>query len=235
LARKKAPTPITEIFDIESPEATEFRRILHNLNKSSKGGEKKTLLITSAMLSEGKSLISSFLAMTSARHKNRKTLLMDFDLRRPTQHKLFAVDRDKGISEIILDGLAPRNAVRRTTIENLDLLTAGKFVENPTDLVNGPNVHMIIEEMKYYYEFIVVDSPPLVPVMDSLVLLEELDAVLLVVKAGATQKAVASRARAALNPHNGKVVGVIVNNLTRTLPYYYNYNYYGYHYKHTKE
>lgn len=235
MARNKNKRPISDIFDSESPESTEFRRILHNLNKSGKGGEKKSLLITSAMLSEGKSLISSFLAMTSARHKDRKTLLIDFDLRRPTQHKLFAIERAKGVAEIILDGIAPRKAVRQTDLENLDLLTAGKFVETPTDLVTGPNVHMIIEEMKYYYEFIVVDSPPLVPVMDSLVLLEELDAVLLVVKAGATQKAVAGRARHALSPHNGKVVGVVVNNFNRTLPHYYNYNYYGYHYKQTKE
>lgn len=235
MAKKKGPTPITEIYDPESPEATEFRRILHNLNKSSKGGEKKSLLVTSAMLSEGKSLVSSFLAMTSARHKNRKTLLVDFDLRRPTQHKLFGMERLKGIADIILDGIAPRNAVNKTSFENLDILTAGKFIENPTDLVTGPNVHMIIEEMKYYYEFIVVDSPPLVPVMDSLILLEELDAVLLVIKAGATQKAVVGRARKALNPHNGKVVGVVVNNLRKTLPHYYNYNYYGYHYKAAKE
>lgn len=235
MAKKKGPTPITDIYDPESPEATEFRRVLHNLNKSSKGGEKKSLLITSAMLSEGKSLVSSFLAMTSARHKNRKTLLIDFDLRRPTQHKLFAIDREKGIAEIILDGLSPRNAIKKTAYENLDILAAGKYIENPTDLVTGPNVHMVIEEMKYYYEFIVVDSPPLVPVMDSLILIEELDAVLLVIKAGSTQKAVVSRARKSLMPHNGKLVGVVVNNLRKTLPHYYNYNYYGYHYKQTKE
>ena len=234
MGRKKQLTPITDIFDLESPEATEFRRILHNLNQSGKGGEKKSLLITSAMLSEGKSLVSAFIAMTSARHKNRKTLLVDFDLRKPMQHKLFAQERNKGIADIILDDLAPRNAVSPTEFDDLDILKAGKYVENPTELITGPNIHMIIEEMKYYYELIVVDSPPLIPVMDSLVLLEEMDAVLMVIKAGATQKAVVSRARRALAPHNDKIVGVIVNNLKRTLPYYYNYNYYGYHYKQTK-
>jgi len=235
LAKKEKGTPITTIFDAESPEATEFRRILHNLNKSGKGGEKKTILVTSSTLSEGKSLVSSFLAMTSAHHKGRRTLLIDFDLRRPTQHHLFAMERDKGVAEIILDGLSPRTAVRPTEFENLDILTAGKYINNPTEIISGANVHMIIEEMKYYYEFIVVDSPPLIPVMDSLIILEEIDSVILVVKAGATQKAVVSRARQSLAAHNGKIVGVVVNNLSRTLPYYYNYNYYGYHYKPSKK
>jgi capsular exopolysaccharide synthesis family protein len=228
LGRKKR-IPISHVYLSESPEATEFRRVLHNIGKSAQGGEKRTVLITSAMLSEGKSLVSSFMAMTSARHKKRKTLLIDFDLRRPSQHRLFACDRAKGISDIILDQIPPRDVIKQSEIDGLDLLTAGKAVDNPADILTGPNIHAIIEEMKFYYEFIVVDSPPLIPVMDSLILLEELDAVILVVKAGSTQKAVVSRARKALASHNGKVVGVIVNNLDRTLPYYYNYGYYGYH------
>jgi len=76
-----------------------------------------------------------------------------------------------------------------------------------------------------------IDSAPLIPVMDSLILAEEFDAVLLVVKAGVTQRSVVARARELLNPQNGKIVGVVMNNMKKTLPYYYNYSYYGYHYK----
>jgi len=230
LAKKKGLS-IADIYDAESSESTEFRRILHNLGKSTRGGQKQAVLITSATLSEGKSLIASFLAMTSAMHRYNKTLLIDFDLRRPTLHKLFDVKRQQGLAEIILDGLAPRNAVKATSVDKLDILTAGKFVVNPSDLLKSAEVHRITEEMKFYYDLILIDSAPLIPVMDSLILAEEFDAVLLVVKAGVTQRSVVARARELLNPQNGKIVGVVMNNMKKTLPYYYNYSYYGYHYK----
>lgn len=222
---------IQDIFNPESPESTEFRRILINLDKSKKGGDKQVILITSATLSEGKSLTSSFLAMTSASYKNSKTLLIDFDLRRPTIHKLFGMSRVGGISEIILNDLAPQKAVKPTNFDKLDLLTAGKFSNNTSELVKVSNVHRVIEEMKFYYDTIIVDSPPLIPVMDTLIFVEEFDAVLLVVKAGVTQRAIVSRARDLLAHHNGKLVGVIMNNMKNSLPYYYNQNYYGYNYK----
>ncbi len=231
LTEKSKLISIQDVFNPESPESTEFRRILLNLDKSKKGGNKQVILITSATLSEGKSMTSSFLAMTSASYKNSKTLLIDFDLRRPTIHKLFGVNRVGGISEIILNDLAPKKAVKPTNLDKLDLLTAGKFADNISELVKVSNVHRIIEEMKFYYDTIIVDSPPLIPVMDTLIFVEEFDAVLLVVKAGVTQRAIVSRARDLLANHNGKLVGVIMNNMTNSLPYYYNQNYYGYNYK----
>lgn len=231
MTAKSKNISIQDIFNPESPEMTEFRRILHNLGKSKKGGDKHTILVTSSTLSEGKSLTSSFLAITSASHKNDKTLLIDFDLRRPTIHKLFGLERKGGISDIILNGLPTKNMAKPTIFDKLDILTAGKFVPNTSDLIKGSHVHKIIEEMKFYYETIIIDSPPLVPVMDTLVFIEECDAILLVVMAGVTQKTIVSRARNLLTNQNGKLVGVIINNLNRSLPYYYDYNYYGYHYK----
>lgn len=231
MTRKSKLISIQDVFNSESPESTEFRRILHNLDKSKKGGSKQVILITSATLSEGKSLTSSFLAMTSASYKNNKTLLIDFDLRRPCIHKFFGIKRTGGISDIILDGKTPKKAVKSTNLDKLDILTAGKFVANTSELIKGPNVHRIIEEMKFYYDLIIVDSPPLIPVMDTLIFIEEFDAVLLVIKAGVTQKAIVSRACDLIANHNGKLVGVIVNNMKNSLPYYYNQHYYGYNYK----
>lgn len=235
LARKSKLVSIQDLFNPESSECAEFRRILHNLDRSKKGGNKQVLLITSATLSEGKSITASFLAMTSATYKNNKTLLIDFDLRIPTIHKLFGVKRQGGISDIILDGLNPKKAVKPTSLDKLDLLTAGKFANNTSELIKGPNVHRIIEEMKFYYDTIIVDSPPLVPVMDTLVFVEEFDAVLLVIKAGVTQREIVSRACDLIANHSGKLVGVIMNNMKNSLPYYYNPNYYGYSYKSSKK
>jgi len=232
--RKRKNISLIDLYDVESSESTEFRRVLHNINGSPSGGEKRSILVTSAVLSEGKSIISSFLAITSARLKNRKTLLIDFDLRRPSIHKLFAVNLHNGLTDILAKGVAPRNAVKRTALDNLDVLTAGKVVGNPSELLNGVAIHKIIEEMKFYYELILVDSPPLLPVMDPMLLLEELDGVIVVVKAGTTQRDIVLRAEDFLASQKDKILGVIVNNIDQVLPYYYNYDYYGYQYKPSK-
>jgi capsular exopolysaccharide synthesis family protein len=228
LTKAKTPLNIVDYFNMELPETTEFRRVLFNVNGKHKKGDKLAILVTSAMLSEGKSVISSFLAMTSAKSKSAKTLLIDFDLRRPKIHKLFHVPLKNGISNILVEGIACRNAIKRAALENLDILTAGDVMENPSELFNGSAIHRIIDEMKFYYDIIIVDSPPLIPVMDPIILLEELDGVILVVKAGATQRDVVLRARELLDSQKDKIIGVIVNNSKQSLPYYYNYSYYGY-------
>ena len=226
---------IIDYYDVESPEASEFRRLLHNMNGVKAGKEKRTVLVTSSVVSEGKSLITSFLAITAARHKGRKTLLIDFDLRRPTIHKLFNLAREKGLAEILSEGLAVRTAIRQTSLEKLDILTAGKHLQNPSDVINGPTIHSILEELKFYYELILIDSSPVVPVSDPLLLLDEVEGAIIVVKAGSTPKGVVQRATGLLARQKDKILGVVVNNLAQTLPYYYNHKYYGYDYSSKKE
>ncbi|MFH2035510.1 MAG: CpsD/CapB family tyrosine-protein kinase [Candidatus Zixiibacteriota bacterium] len=235
MANRNKQISIIDLYDSESPEVTEFRRVIRNINRSPNGNGKKAILITSAMLSEGKSLITSFLAMTAAFSLGKKTLLIDFDLRRPMIHKLFGLSVQKGIVEILTNAVSSRNLIKKTSHENLDILTAGVIVHNPSDIFNGAAIHRVIEEMKFYYDLILVDSPPLIPVLDPIVLLEEMDGAIMVVKAGATGKDIIERARDLLNNQKDKVIGVVVNNLNQSLPYYYNHNYYGYHYKSTEK
>ena len=235
MAGQSKDISIVDFYDMESPESTEFRRVLHSLNNTPLGSERRAVLITSAMLSEGKSIISAFLALTSARFKNRKTLLVDFDLRRPMIHKLFCLPLQNGISDILTKGVTPRSVIKKTVADNLDIVTAGKVISNPSELFDGPAIHKIIEELKFYYELILVDSPPVLPVMDPMLLLEELDGAILVVKAGVTQKDIVMRARDLLTAQKNKVIGVVVNNINQTLPYHYNYDYYGYNYRPSRQ
>lgn len=231
MAGKKRMTSILDVFQAESPESTEFLRILRNLNGSRIGGDKRAILITSAMLSEGKSLISAFLSMTSAVARKKKTLLVDFDLRRPMVHKLFNLKAVNGVTEILTEGIAVRNVIQKCAVENLDFITAGKIHQNPAEILNSSTINRIFEEMKFYYDLILVDSPPLIPVMDPILLLEELDGALIVIKAGSTNRDVIKRARDLLAAQKDKIAGVVLNNIFHALPYYYNYHYYGYHYK----
>jgi len=235
LAQKGNRRSIADFFHPESPEVTEFRRVLHNLNGACPENGKMAVLVTSSVLSEGKSVFSAYLAMTAAQQKKRKTLLLDFDLRRPMIHKLFALPIKEGVSDILQSGIASRNVTKKTPLEWLDIITAGGIIENTSEILTGAAIHRIVEEAKFYYDLLIFDAPPVVPVMDSIVILEEMDGALLVIKAGETHREVVMRARSALNSHQDKLIGIVVNNLKQILPYYYNYEYYRYKYKTPKK
>jgi capsular exopolysaccharide synthesis family protein len=232
MKKTKNAVNFVDLYNQESSFATEFRRLLHNVNGSRNGTDLKTLLVTSAMLSEGKSTITSFLAITAAQHKHKKTLLIDCDLRRPVIHHLFNLRREKGVCEILREGLSIKETIKKTSEHNLDIITCGKYVAQPTEVLNAASVRRALEEVKFYYDFVLLDSPPVLPVSDPMMLSSEVDGVLLVVKAGSTQREVVKRATELIRGQS-RLIGVVLNNLDNVLPYYYNESYYGYEYSST--
>jgi capsular exopolysaccharide synthesis family protein len=225
---------IIDFFSQESAFATEFRRVLYNLLRTRKIPELKTVLVTSSTLAEGKSTISALLGITAAK-KGLKTLLVDCDLRRPTMHKLFQLTREKGLCEILTKGTGIREATKRTALEKLEIITAGAAFPHPAEIFDSPAIGRLIEEAKFYHDLILLDTAPIVPVSDPMLLAQEVDGVLLVVKAGTTQREVVSRAVNIINGDSSKVIGVVLNNISRTLPHYYDYDYYGYKYEQTPD
>lgn len=221
---------IFDNYNPESPVGTEFRRLLHNITRPSEDKERRSFLTTSAMLSEGKSTVTSYLALTAAAYKNRKTVLVDCDLRRPSIHKHFGLPLEGGVTDVIDGKLTAEEAFKGTRIENLWILTAGTLKRNPTELFEGDDVKKVIDQLKFYFELVFVDCAPIIPVSDPVVLAPELDGVLLVIKAGATQREVIQRAVNIVEKSNADVVGVVLNNMDSVLPYYYNHSYYGYSY-----
>jgi len=194
--------------------------------------ELKSFMVTSAMTGEGKSTVSSFLATTASLKKGLKTLLVDADLRVPTIHKLFGFDIAPGLVEILVDGLNPRGVIRRTKIEGLDVLTSGRRSDSPTEIFDAEAIGNLVSDMKFYYDLILIDCAPLLPVSDPMLLAPKVDSTLLVVKAGATQRELVERAMGILDPAQNKVLGVVLNNMNHSLPYYFDYDYYHYDFRH---
>ncbi len=223
--------PITDVFNPEDPYTTEFRRLLNRVSGKNATSDIKTLMLTSAMLSEGKSTIAAFLAMTAARNKNLKTLLIDCDIRRPTMHKLFAIQRERGVSDVLLEGMTLKDAVRKSNMDKLDLMTAGRAVPNPTDVFDADGISKMLDELKFYYDLIILDSAPVLPVSDPMLLGAKVDGILLVVKAGVTQKEIVQRSLEIMGGSRDKFLGIVMNNVDHSLPYYYDYGYYGYEYR----
>lgn len=221
---------ILTYYDSESTIATEFRRIYSNIKTHNSSQNPKTLLITSSVLGEGKSTIATLLAITVAQRYNKKVLVVDADLRRATIHRFFALSRIQGLAEVLEGEIQLKESIKSTDLDNLKVITGGKRVDRPSELLEASKLRQLLDELKIYYDLLIVDCPPIIPVSDALILGQELEGVLLVLKAGATQREVAKRACELLSAANLNVVGIIMNNMKESLPYYYDYKYYGYEY-----
>ncbi len=222
---------IVDRYDGESASGTEFRRLLHNmLNNPLLPDDGKTFLLTSATTGEGKSTIASSLAITASIYKMRKTLLIDADLRRPALHKLFGLDRDDGLSDVLSGNAKFEDCPRSTQLENLWVMTSGTQHGNPTQLLESQKLPDLLAAARFYFELVVVDCAPVIPVSDALLVAKEVEGVIMVVKAGVTPKEVGKRACDLIREAGGNLLGVTLNNVKEALPYYYNYRYYGYRY-----
>ncbi len=219
---------VIDFFSLEAPFATEFRRLLHKLRIGMPESTTKSLMVTSAVLSEGKSTISTFLALTSALHKEYRTLLVDADLRRPSIHRYFAIDRGRGLSDVLVSGKPVSEHVRKTQVSTLDILTAGSASHAPAETFDADRIGRITEEMKFYYDLIILDTPPILPVSDPMLLAPKMDSTLLVIKAGSTKREIVERALGIMGQI--RLAGAVMNNVDDSLPYYYSSDYYGYHY-----
>ncbi|MFQ5633415.1 MAG: CpsD/CapB family tyrosine-protein kinase [bacterium] len=221
---------IVDYFDDESPEAAEFRRLYSKLKNIYAGQEIKNLLVTSATMNEGKSTSAALLASTVARYRETKTIIVDCDLRRPKVHHLFGLAKEEGVADVLMGKHKLDSCFKQSPLENLKILTSGGIVDNPTELFNSQRMRDLFSEIKFYFDTIIVDSPPVLPVTDSLILSPEMDGALVVIKAGQTHKDVVRRAVELMRNSGLNLLGTIINNQKGVLPYYYDYKYYGYDY-----
>ncbi len=226
----------SNLFDIESPMAIELRRIMIRLGKDLDLTEKRALLVTSAEQGEGKSLFSLHFSLVLAYHLPNRILLMDTDVRRPVQHTVFEEKLSPGFVDLLDAGdkvpgamaTLIKQTVRQTPVKNLDFLSAGKAGGHPSRLFGVNNVKDLVKELHKSYDLIIMDAPPVVPVSDPLHYLNAVDGVLFMVMAGQTPKDVSKRGVEILRSAGAHILGVVANNLSEVLPYYYDQKYYGY-------
>jgi capsular exopolysaccharide synthesis family protein len=185
---KKTFQSIASLYDRESSYATELRRIFSNL-KTKGDGESQCVLVTSAMVGEGKSITSSYLAITAANLSQSNVVLVDFDLRRPRIHEYFNVGSRPGMVDIIKGEMKIKSAIRKSSIPNLQIISSGITTPAVGELFDQADLSTIIQELKFYFDFVVIDSPPVIPVSDPLLIADQVDGVLLVVRAGSGKSA----------------------------------------------
>lgn len=222
---------IFDYYDDNSPDATEFRRLARNIRYTGNPSTVKSVLVTSATKSEGKSLVSAKLAIAIAEAEDyKRVLLIDCDLRRPVIHSLFGVRRAPGFTSVDHWDSNPDELIRDTKLDGLKVIPSGPFVHSPS-LWLASRAEEFLKRYRSQFDFIICDGPPVVPVDDPGILGPHLDGVLMVVLAGKTDRMVVKRAIEILNDAKANVLGVVLNNLHGTLPYYYDYKYYHYGYE----
>jgi capsular exopolysaccharide synthesis family protein len=217
---------ILDVYEPESPIATELRRLYNNL-MSLDERSMKSFLMTSSVRSEGKSTMTAYLAATIAQFPQKRVLVVDTDLRRPRVHKLFGLTLEQGLVDCLAHHIDPLEVIKTTRLENLDVITAGGTTPAPSKLFESEMLSEFFAKVRFYYDIVLVDSAPALAVSDTLFLCAQVEAVVLVVLAGVTPAPVVLRARQALADARANIVGVAVNNASEALPYYYDYKYYG--------
>ena len=198
----------------------------------------RSLLVSSAGPQEGKSATVINLGVAMAQSGNR-VLLLDTDMRRPRLHKAFGVPNDKGVSSVVVGEGRLEEAIKNTEVPGLFLLPCGPIPPNPAELLHTKTFNDLLQQLFQRYDRVILDSPPIAAVADAVVLSTQVDGVLLVVKAGTTNRELAKRALRSLADVKTKLSGVVLNHIDLSDPkysgYYSSYYRYGSYYGEKKD
>jgi capsular exopolysaccharide synthesis family protein len=203
-----------------------YQNIQINLKLLDASGKLKAIAVTSSVPQEGKSSVSANLAVARAQC-GQKILLVDADMRRPTQHNIWEIANQVGLSNVLKHEIKWEDAVQNV-MPNLDILTSGSLPEHPVSLLDSPFMEAFINNVSQHYDQIVFDTPPIIGIADTKVIGNLVDGFLFVVRPGVVDYSSAAAARKTLETTGQKVLGVIVNavDMQRENSYHYNNYYY---------
>lgn len=201
--------------------AEAYRSLKTNIQYSSFDKEYKTIVVTSANPGEGKSTTAGNLALTLAEGEAR-VLLVDCDMRKPSMHKNFRVTNTYGLSDVLLQKQKVMD-VAHMYKKNLHIITAGKIPPNPAEMLASKSMTLFLEEMKEYFDYIVLDAPPVQAVADPQILSTKVDGTLVVVRAGVTKKDDVQNSIASLKKVNANIIGTVLHAVDNSRNKYYYY------------
>lgn len=219
--------------DIRSAFSEAYRSVRTSLQFSTSRGVPRSLLVTSASPSEGKSTAALTLARNFTQ-LGKRVLLIDADMRKPSIHKKMAMENNMGLSNFLAGAVPLTDVLRYTDIPGLTIITTGPLPPNPAELLHDDNMRVLLEHGIALYDQIIIDGPPVMGLADSPILANHMEGVMLVVEAGVTRKAYALNSIKRLKSAHAYIVGVLINKYeTKHAAYGYGqgygaYDYYGY-------
>lgn len=201
----------------------QFRTIRTNIQFSMVDENLKSLVITSAGPGSGKSIISANLAATFA-SEDKRVLLVDADLRKPTVHKTFRVRNNDGLTRLLTDrGAQIEDMVYRTHVEGLFILTSGAIPPNPAELLASKRMNELMKEMEGKFDLIVYDMPPIIAVTDAQIMASKVDGTIFVLPKGQASKEEVLKSKELLEMVNANILGAVFNRVEKASDSYYYY------------
>lgn len=212
-------------YDPKSPISEVFRLLRTNIQYINKDEKSTAIMLTSTTPANGKTFVTANLAITLAQ-ANKRVILVDSDIRKPRLHKVFELENTVGLSDYLRnssDGLY----IRKTNIENLSIVTAGTMVNNPSELIGQEKFKKTIEALKEKYDYVIIDSSPILMVTDSILVSRVVDATILIAIYNKTRIDDLKSAVRRINYVGGNVAGVVVNRTKVILSQYNTKYFYG--------
>lgn len=215
----------------KSPVSESYRTLRTNIQFSESQQKIRSILVTSAGPGEGKSTTAANLAIAMSQQGTR-TILIDTDLRRPVLHRIFELNRNLGVSNVLAGKNTLDEVIQKSTVQNMDILTCGILPPNPAEMLGSKQMEKLVRTLGERYDFCIFDSPPLIAVTDAAVLAKGMDGVLVVVKSGRTHREALSHGIDLLENVRARIMGILLNDVSRANTYgsYYYYYYYHYYY-----
>jgi capsular exopolysaccharide synthesis family protein len=220
-----------ELVNLKDPESTfaeHYRNIRTSLLLSTPEQPPKIMVTTSALPQEGKTATAINLAVAFTQ-LNKKVLIIDCDLRRPRIHKIFRLKNTVGISSFLVGRSRIEDIIHRYPGEpNLHVIAAGPVPPNPVELIISKAMGEMMAKLRQHYDFIFIDSPPLMGISDAILLGEHADGLILIAHGGKTPHQVIEKAKAEIDKYGIRLLGLILNNVNLRK---FSYAYSSYHYK----
>ena len=228
--RKWRPDPNLVVFENENPfftGAEQFRTLRSRLYRMRESQPLQTILISSAIPAEGKTLVSTNLAYALVRQRGCRVLLIDADLRSPRVHTLLGAPSAPGLADYLQNTATEFEVTQRGKEEGFCFIPAGNHVTHPSELISSDRMKQFLDRIRPAFDWIVIDSPPALPVADASVLGGLVDGVLFVVRASSTPSEASQKACKELR--DAHILGVVLNNAEESTGYnsYYSGSTYG--------
>lgn len=212
--------------DGDAPGLERFRTLRSRLYQLREVRRLSVVAVSSAMPTEGKTFVSANLAYVFAKQHERRVLLIDADLRRSTLPGLLGAPPFPGLTDYLAGKLRVEEVIHRGEKENLYFLPCGRADQHPGELIASTRMNQLVEQLRPLFDWIIIDTPPVIPVSDASILADLCDGVLLVVNAGTTDVGLATRAKAEFKSE--ALLGVVLNRCLESDAEYYKGHSYGY-------
>lgn len=196
--------------DSKSSASESLRKIRTNIDFLLSERKVKSVVVTSSLPGEGKTVISVNLGIILTQI-NKRVILIDGDMRKSTLHKYFDFPIEPGLRDILESRIQLEDAARHTLIPDLDVLTSGKPPANPSELLSSSGMSVLLEQLKTKYDYIIIDTPPVIAVTDAVIVAQATDAAVLVARFNRTHMKTLAMAKKNISDVNANLLGIIIN------------------------